>query len=77
MFPLLTALAVVAALLGGAGLYWVNRRRFARRNAHGVEVFRSYGHMLAARAVDTSLTLVFALLACAGGAFALYATLQH
>lgn len=52
--PLLTALvsdwtmkclAIIVALVGIALKYWINRRRFYRRNAMGVEGFRSYESM--------------------------------
>lgn len=76
MLPLLAALGSAVALIGSGGLLWVRRRRFRRRNQHGIEIFRSYGHMVAARAVDATATVLAGLLACAGGAFALYSVLR-
>lgn len=76
MLPLLTLIGTGVALLGAVGLFWVNRRRFSRRNAHGVEVYTGYGHMLATRAFDTTVTAISALLVCGGSTLALYAALQ-
>jgi len=38
-------LAVALILLGWGIKYWLNRRRFYRRNAIGVEIFKSYENM--------------------------------
>ena len=76
MLPLLAASGSAVALIGSVGLLWVRRRRFRRRNQHGVEMYRSYGHMVTARAVDATATAVAALLVCAGGAIALFSVLR-
>lgn len=39
-------------------LFHVGRRRFARRNAFGVEEFRNYGHAVGASLYETLLVLV-------------------
>jgi uncharacterized membrane protein len=38
-------LAVILILLGWGIKYWLNRRRFYRRNATGIETFKSYENM--------------------------------
>lgn len=35
--------AVILLAIGLAGRHFVERRRFNRRNAHGIEVFATYG----------------------------------
>ncbi|WP_217430968.1 hypothetical protein [Sphingomonas bacterium] len=37
---------------GVAGLLWCNKRAFDRRNAAGVQEFRSYGHSLGVRTLE-------------------------
>ncbi len=47
----------------GAGVrYWVNRRRFNRRNFSGVEVFKNYEHKTGARVIDQLMKLIAWLL---------------
>lgn len=46
-------LGVIFLLLGVAGMLYVNRRRFYRRNSAGVEEFEGYGKMETARAFET------------------------
>ena len=41
--------------------HWVCRRRFNRRNPHGVEIFRSYGHQWRARSAEQSVGCLAAL----------------
>ena len=51
----------------GAGIrYWVNRRRFNRRNFSGVEVFKNYEHKTGARFIDQLLKLIAWLLMIGG-----------
>ena len=76
MQPLLTSLGAAAAVTGAVGLAWVRRRRFSRRNLHGVEVYRSYTHMLASRAVDATVTGIAGVMLCAGGALALFCAMR-
>ena len=42
--------AGVAFIFGLAMLYWVERRKFHRRNAYGVELFPSFGGLIVRRA---------------------------
>lgn len=50
----------LALVVGGAApvalgmwmLFQVKRRRFQRRNQFGVEIYRSYTHLIAARSAD-------------------------
>lgn len=47
---MLAGFLLIAA--GVAILLWTNKRAFNRRNAAGVQEFRSYGHSLGARTVE-------------------------
>ena len=54
-------------LILGLGLrYWVNRRKFNRRNFNGVEGFKSYEHKTSARFIDQLLKLIARLLILGG-----------
>lgn len=43
---------VLLIAVGLALLLWTNKRAFDRRNAAGIQEFRSYGHALGARTVE-------------------------
>lgn len=47
---------------GFSASHWIGRRRFCRRNEHGIEIFRSYGHQWRARSTE-QIVGVLAMLA--------------
>lgn len=59
---------LVLLAVGVAGSLWVERRRFYRRNAAGLQVFRSFGASLTTGAFEGLMLLVFRLTGLAGGA---------
>jgi len=42
---LIQILSIVLIIMGWAVKYWINRRKFYRRNAAGIEGFKSYEKM--------------------------------
>jgi hypothetical protein len=51
---------------GVAGSLWVGRRKFYRRNAAGVERFKSYGGAVAANLIEKIVVAVSAVSVMAG-----------
>lgn len=59
-------LGVVLVIAGAVLNTWIDRRRFYRRNAAGIEEFSSYGSAMAARGLE-GLAQVGARLGIGGG----------
>lgn len=72
-------LGIGCLVVGLAVMIWTNGRIFNRRNAAGVEEFRTYGHSLLLRAVEGFSRLAAWLLILIGGGLVLVAlvTGQH
>ena len=51
-------LSAICLAAGIAGVSFVNRRRFYRRNEHGIEGFESYGSMVATRRGEGCLKII-------------------
>ncbi|WP_420476515.1 hypothetical protein [Noviherbaspirillum sp. ST9] len=58
--------ATILVLLGAAGLFFVSRREFYRRNASGIEEFGGFTGMLATKFLERILRTVSVLLLLAG-----------
>lgn len=61
--------AIPFAIAGIAGKHMVQRRRFYRRNLAGIEEFRSYGAMVATRALEGVLDIASRLCLAAAVGF--------
>jgi hypothetical protein len=53
-------------LIGAAMLLLVARRKFYRRNAHGIEEFRSFGGMLITTVIENAIAVVGTVLVVVG-----------
>lgn len=53
-----TVIGTILVLLAIAGVVFVKRREFYRRNQAGIEEFNGYGNMLATRAIETGIKVV-------------------
>ena len=67
---------LLPACIGLWMLYLVKRRKFQRCNQYGVEVFRSYGHLLFTRSLDRVQQLAAWILVIGGGAYCVLALLN-
>jgi hypothetical protein len=68
MDSFMVALAVALWGLGIAGIVFVKRRAFYRRNMAGVEEFRGYGNMIVTRLFETSVNVAALFCIIAGAA---------
>ncbi|WP_127846977.1 hypothetical protein [Caulobacter sp. FWC26] len=57
---------LVLLAIGIAGILWIERRRFYRRNPAGLQVYRSFGASLTTGTFETVALLIFRLVALAG-----------
>lgn len=70
-------LAIILIALGGAGLMYVGRRKFNRRNFAGVEEFSGYASMLVNRLFERAIK-VGSVVALAAGVFSvIHVTTSH
>jgi hypothetical protein len=59
--------AFILVLLGSAGLFFVSRREFYRRNSAGIEEFGGFTGMLATKLIERILRAVSVMLLLGGG----------
>lgn len=62
----INVIASVIFIVGASLRYWVNRRRFNRRNFSGIETFKSYEHKTGVRFMDQLFKLIAWLLMLGG-----------
>jgi hypothetical protein len=70
---LLNVLGPVILIVGLLLWYYVNRRKFNRRNQMGIELFRSYGGMIVTRFLEIIVRLI-SLFLILGGAGMIFKT---
>ena len=66
MRTMFTILGVALWACGIAGIFFVKRRSFYRRNAAGLETFDGYGKMLVTRAFESAVNIGSLFCFCAG-----------
>ena len=59
-------IAIILVFLGTAGLFYVSRREFYRRNAAGIEEFGGFTGMLATKLIERVLRAISGLFLLAG-----------